>query len=430
MAELFLAQQSGIVAGFEKTLVIKRLLPIFSTQEDVIRMFLNEARLAALLSHPNIVQIYDLGQQDEHYYIAMEYVEGRDLNWAQRVHYRLRRRVSCEIASYIVSCLCRGLHYAHESRDRSGNKVGLIHRDVSPHNVLLSFNGDVKLADFGIAKSTAMAAETQAGVLKGKLSYMSPEQMSGDALDSRSDVFSTGIVLYELLAARKLFRRKSDFDTIKAVREAPITPISVIRDDVPPRLERVINTALERDRQQRYGSAEQMLLDIEEVVDLYGWHYGPRNISEWLAELAATDVGKALSDRRDTRLSSSDLGSGSDGSDAEAPVPAMDDSGPTNAIEGDDAATIIDPTPYGAEPAHPPEAITIATAPPALAPAMPISSYSLASDPSSAGYSTPSLQPIAASPQPNRSRWLVLLVVLLWLAGAAGVIVLLSVYAV
>lgn len=274
MAELLLARQAG-PEGFEKLLVIKRLLPSLADQEDIVRMFLNEARIAARLTHPNIVQIFDLGKTGSEYFIAMEYVNGRDLRAIQKSADKQEQPLPYELSSYVLTCVCRGLHHAHTLRDTSGSLLGLVHRDVSPHNVLLSFSGDVKLADFGIAKATALAAETQAGVLKGKFAYMSPEQIRGEELDARSDVFSAGILLHELVCWQRLFRRESDFATIRAVESEAVPPPSAIRDDVPDVLENVIMRALDRDRDLRYATAQEMQMDLETVISDLGWRCGP-----------------------------------------------------------------------------------------------------------------------------------------------------------
>jgi tRNA A-37 threonylcarbamoyl transferase component Bud32 len=286
MAELLLARQAG-PEGFEKLLVIKRLLQSLSDQDDIVRMFLNEARIAARLTHPNIVQIFDLGQTDnDEYFIAMEYVRGRDLRAIQKAADKQEHPIPHELSTYVLSCVCRGLHHAHTLRDSAtGSLLGLVHRDVSPHNVLLSFSGDVKLADFGIAKATALAAETQAGVLKGKFAYMSPEQIRGEELDARSDVFSAGILLHEIVCWQRLFRRESDFATIRAVESDPIPPPSALRDDVPDALERVIMRALERDRDRRYASAQEMQMDLEGVISDLGWRCGPVELANFLTGL-------------------------------------------------------------------------------------------------------------------------------------------------
>ena len=210
MAELFLALQKS-VAGFEKLLVIKRILPAMNRDRAFIDMLLHEARIAATLTHANIVQIFDVGQVDGTYYIAMEHVHGEDLRGIVR---QMRKKGVIEFplehAIEIMLGVTSGLSYAHEKRDLDGSPLNIVHRDISPQNVVVTFSGDVKIVDFGIAKSdTKMTIETQSGKLKGKVPYMSPEQARGEAIDARSDVFAVGVMLFELTTGRRLFKGQS-----------------------------------------------------------------------------------------------------------------------------------------------------------------------------------------------------------------------------
>jgi serine/threonine protein kinase len=285
MAELYLGKQSGL-EGFEKTVVIKRLHSSLASRKDLVEMFLNEARIAARLNHPNCVQIYDLGQADGQYFIAMEYIHGPDLMALQRAAKRRKQLLPPPITCYIMAAVCRGLHHAHELRDHtSGEKLKLVHRDVSPHNVQVTYNGDIKLVDFGVAKANTLAAATQAGVLKGKFAYMSPEQCRGDPLDARSDIFAAGILLHELLTRRRLFRRNSDFATMRAVLEEPIPSPSLVAKDLPPAIEAVVTRALSRELDQRYQDAQQMQLALEGAMRDADWRIGPLEVAEYIGEL-------------------------------------------------------------------------------------------------------------------------------------------------
>src|SRR5688572_513451 len=218
MAEIFLARRDG-PAGFSKVVALKRILPHLSTLPEFVSMFLDEARLAARLTHPHVVQIYDFGEVEGTYFISMEYVPGEDLLAAIKRARELERPVPPIVACSILSAVCDGLHYAHELRDEYGKALGIVHRDVTPSNVLISFDGVVKLADFGIAKAEHRSTHTAVGALKGKYAYMSPEQAKGEKLDRRSDLFSLGVAAHELLTGRRLFARDSELAVLKAITE-------------------------------------------------------------------------------------------------------------------------------------------------------------------------------------------------------------------
>src|SRR5947209_7397365 len=230
MAEVFLARLIG-VEGFERRVAIKRILPHLSESEEFRGMFLDEARLAAQLTHPNIVHIYDFGKVDDYYFIAMEYVDGVDLG---RMIRRAREKpVPFELCARILADVCAGLEFAHNAVDGMGRKLNVVHRDVSPQNVLVTYDGGVKLVDFGIAKAAFAAERTRPGVVKGKYAYMSPEQVEGRSLDGRSDVFSAGICLYELVTGMPLYRRDDIVASMREIRDGkPIVP-DKHRSDVP-----------------------------------------------------------------------------------------------------------------------------------------------------------------------------------------------------
>ena len=262
MAEVWLARQLGI-QGFEKIVVIKRARPELS-DEETTQFFLDEARLVATLEHPNIAQVYEIGVVNGSYFFVMEYVDGADLRRLIETALAKHRRVSLGDALYIITHVCTALHYAHEKLDLEGNPLNLIHRDVSPSNVLLSHDGAIKVCDFGIAKANNRRSEnTQSGVLKGKFSYMSPEQCQSKPIDRRSDVFSIGILLYELSTLSKLFRGGSDFAVLQNIIEQPIPPPSTRVANYPPELEAIVMKALAKSPADRYQTAQALQLDLE-----------------------------------------------------------------------------------------------------------------------------------------------------------------------
>lgn len=265
MAEVFLARQSGL-RGFEKLLVIKRVLPMLAGSavgEHFVDMFLDEARLAAQLNHPNIVQIYELGRVDDQFFIVMEYVPGVDLWALLKQGHKQGKSLPLSYAVKIVSYICEALGYAHDRRDAQGQRLSIVHRDVSPHNVLIAFDGGVKLTDFGIAKATTQAVKTQAGTLKGKLHYMSPEQISGLPVDHRSDLFSVGVLLYELVTGARPFSGNNEYELMEAiVRRAPVAPAQ-LRPGFPASLQPVLDRALAKSPLDRYPDAAAMQLVLE-----------------------------------------------------------------------------------------------------------------------------------------------------------------------
>jgi serine/threonine protein kinase len=265
MAEVYVARARGI-EGFSKTFVLKRILPELAGKPEVVSMFLHEARLAATLDHPNIAQVYDVGVVNDSYFFTMEYVHGADVRNLLRQTVLRRLTIQIDDAVLIGRDVCNALHYAHEKRGPDGAPLQIIHRDVSPSNVLLSYEGAVKVCDFGIAKMASQRDESSDGALKGKLGYMSPEQLRDEPLDRRSDIFAIAIMLYELTTQQKLFRGPSDYDVIKAVLEMPIPPPSKWRPGCLPELERIIMKGLERDRDKRYATAQEMQLELEELA--------------------------------------------------------------------------------------------------------------------------------------------------------------------
>lgn len=288
MAEIFLATSQGI-EGFEKRLVIKRILPTLSDDEQFVRMFIEEAKLCVALKHPNIVQVYDLGEIDHQYFIAMEYVDGRDLLKTLAACGRNQIGFPTDIALYIVMEVLRGLSHAHELRNPSGQPLGIIHRDVSPSNVLLSFSGEVKIGDFGIAKASTRE-KTATGILKGKFGYMAPEQVVGAPIDHRADVFAAGIVLFELLTGRRLFSGKNDLAVLERVRDAHIDPMPrTVRPDLAPELERIVLEALAKDPGVRFQTAQALHDALQDYVYACKARVGPAHLAQFMQGLFLKD---------------------------------------------------------------------------------------------------------------------------------------------
>ncbi len=268
MAEIFLALQRS-VAGFEKLIVIKRILPAMNQDRGFIDMLLHEARIAATLSHPNIVQTIDVGQVEGTYFIALEHIHGEDLrSIVRQMKKKSVGHFPLEHAIAIILGMCAGLAYAHERRDLDGTPLNIVHRDVSPQNVLVGFAGDVKVVDFGVAKSGASGAveQTKSGQLKGKIPYMAPEQARGEEIDHRADIFAIGVMLFELTTGRRLFKGATEYETLKLIIEKEYPRPSWVANDYPQRLEEIVMRALSKDSNERYQSAREMQADLEAFV--------------------------------------------------------------------------------------------------------------------------------------------------------------------
>ncbi|HNZ20549.1 MAG TPA: serine/threonine-protein kinase [Polyangiaceae bacterium] len=286
MAEIYLARATTELGGARLT-VVKQIRPELSGNEKFAEMLTVEAKLAARLNHANIVQVFDLGRHENVLFIAMEYVEGFDLNELLRRCARAHIPLPVDFALLIIMEALRGLSYAHRLVDDRGEAIGLVHRDVSPSNVLISFEGEVKLCDFGIARANDMADLLSDDVIKGKAGYMSPEQAFGEPLDARADLFAAGIVLWELLAGRKLYRapKENEKPTLLDQARAAVIP------DLPSRglpdesvLNGIVRRALARNRDDRYASAQQMLRDLEQYVGQARLMASPIRFGEWLRE--------------------------------------------------------------------------------------------------------------------------------------------------
>ncbi|MGZ8830109.1 MAG: protein kinase domain-containing protein, partial [Thermoanaerobaculia bacterium] len=265
MAEVWKARMRG-VEGFQKIVAIKKILPHLSDNQEFIEMFVDEAKLAAQLNHNNIVHIYDLGKIGNSFYIAMEYVDGHDLKSILKRANDRDSPLGVEIALFVASKVASALDYAHRKRDYDEKEMSLVHRDVSPQNVLISQDGDIKLCDFGIAKAASKASHTQVGALKGKIQYMSPEQAAGKPIDRRSDIFALGTVLFEMLTGRKLFTGDSEISILEQVREARGVPPSQFNDEVTAQIDGVVFKAHEKDPAARYQTAGEMARDIDSIL--------------------------------------------------------------------------------------------------------------------------------------------------------------------
>ncbi len=284
MAELFLALQRS-VAGFEKLIVVKRVLPKLASDRAFVEMLLQEARIAATLTHPNIAQVYDVGVVDGDYFIAMEHVHGEDLrSIVRQMKKKGVRSFPLEHTLAIALGCCKGLAYAHDKRDLDGNPLEIVHRDISPQNVLVTFTGDVKIVDFGIAKA-ATNAEEDASKLKGKVPYMSPEQARGEPLDARSDIFSLGVMLFELCTGRRLFKGKDEGETLEIIIAGDYPEPRSINPNLDPALERIIVKALSPDRDTRYASASEMQADLEAYIRDAQLAVSTISLGEWMRSL-------------------------------------------------------------------------------------------------------------------------------------------------
>jgi serine/threonine-protein kinase len=286
MAELFLALQRS-VAGFEKLIVVKRILPHLAKDRAFVDLILQEARVSATLNHPNICHIYDVGEAEGQFYIAMEHIHGEDLRSIVRQMKKVNETTfPIEHALAIVLGCCAGLAHAHEKTSLDGEPMNIVHRDVSPQNILVTFNGDVKLVDFGIAKAGRSSMEdTGSGQLKGKVPYMSPEQAQGQPLDGRSDVFSLGIILFELTTGRRLFRGNNEMETLRMIVEGEYPRPRDLNPGIPEGLERIILKSLEKDVSARYQSARQMQADLEDFVRQAQLKVSPISVGQWMQRL-------------------------------------------------------------------------------------------------------------------------------------------------
>jgi phosphate/phosphite/phosphonate ABC transporter binding protein len=297
MAEIFLARQHSSETGtlppglgLSRLAVVKRILPHLAEEQTFIEMFLEEARYASMITHPNVVQIYDFGESEGEFYIAMEYIDGPSIGLLARDARRLEQPLPPVIAAEIVAQAADGLQAAHELRDEEGLPLGLVHRDVSPHNLMLTRGGTIKLLDFGVAKAQDSAVQTNTGSVKGKFPYMSPEQCRGDELDRRTDVFSLGIVFWELCCAERLFQRGTDLMTLKAITEDPL-PVPRDRNPaLPESLSEVLRRSLARDREARFSSAAELAQAVRGALTGLGERGGAELLANYISERYGDDM--------------------------------------------------------------------------------------------------------------------------------------------
>jgi serine/threonine-protein kinase len=281
MAEVFLAMQQGL-AGFEKLVVVKKVHSHLCQDGRFIQMFLDEARLAASLSHPNIVQIFDIHRDEESFFIAMEYLSGEDLRYVIGTHRNRQAFIPVPLALRIAADTSAGLHAAHTATDPGGKPKGIVHRDVCPSNIIISFNGITKLVDFGLAKANVQNIYSRPGTLKGKFAYISPEQVEHKEIDARSDVFSLGVVLWEMLTSTRLFKGPNEAAVLRSVMEEMIKPPSALNPDVPRQVDDIVMSALERDYEKRVRSAGEVCDALEKVLKQIGESVSTHNVGEWM----------------------------------------------------------------------------------------------------------------------------------------------------
>ncbi len=314
MADVFKGRVQG-PAGFERVFVVKRILPHLNDDPTFNKMFIEEAKMSARLNHPNIVQVFELGAVDNEYFISMEYVRGRDLAETMRTLWARIGPPRPELVAYIGREMCRALGYAHDVTDEDGSVLGMIHRDVSPSNVMLSYEGSVKLLDFGIAKALGGDSKdeggTQRGTLKGKFAYMAPEQTQGNDVDKRIDIFATGIVLHEVLTGRRLFKGENDLQTVEKVRQCDVPPPSLQNPLCPPELDAVVLKALARNRDDRYQTGADMADALDDVV--HAARFQPSHLAQLMRDLFPQDAaGSADARNTGARVTASVMtGSGS-----------------------------------------------------------------------------------------------------------------------
>jgi len=306
MAEVYLGEAESL-HGFKKKVAIKRVLPELAQNRQFIAMFLDEARISLHLNHANIVQVFDIGVADDTYFIVMEYVDGVNLKHILEATRQRGFPAPVPVGVYIMIEVCKALSYAHELNDESGKLKGLVHRDVSPPNVLLSLRGEVKLVDFGLAKAVGQLEHTDPGVIKGKFSYLSPEAVAQEEVDARADIFAAGILLWEILTNERLFLGDTDLETVNLVRQAHVPSVVNLNSQVPPALERVIRRALSRDRNQRYQTAREFGDALAEILFTHGMKVTNFDIGSMVNELISADLGRGAEPSRIERLIEEEL---------------------------------------------------------------------------------------------------------------------------
>jgi serine/threonine-protein kinase len=291
MASVHLARMDG-PGGFQKWVAIKRIHPHLVEDETFVNMFLDEARVAARISHPNVATVFELGKHEDTYWIAMEYLHGEPLREVMRRTEELGQPMPPEIACRVIADAAEGLHAAHELLGKNGEKLGLVHRDVTPHNLFVTYDGNTKVVDFGIAKFSSRMANTRAGTLKGKLAYMSPEQVAGEPIDRRTDVFALGVVLWELTTGQRLFRMESDLDTLAKVQECVVPRPSTIVRGYPIDLEKIVMKALAKTKNERYRTAREFSRALQSLLMRRGLFIASDEVAAYMVSVFGDRIQK------------------------------------------------------------------------------------------------------------------------------------------
>lgn len=300
MAELYRAKITG-VKGFEKLIAIKKILSHLTAEDVLISAFIDEAKLAAFLQHQNIVQIYDFGSMENAYFIAMEYLLGKDLRLVTQKSKQTDHPLSLENALHITARICDGLYYAHNLKDFHEQPLNIIHRDIGPHNIFITYDGQVKVIDFGIAKAASQSTSTRDGLIKGKVAYMSPEQARGKAIDHRADIYSIGILLYELVTSKRMFTGDTLQVYAKACK-AEFEPAQSLNKNLPTDLYAILDKALAKDLQQRYQSADEMASDLDKCISGLSHRPSARSLSVYMKALFEQEFKTEEHDMREAAL--------------------------------------------------------------------------------------------------------------------------------
>lgn len=291
MSELFLADYVR-EGNFRRTVAVKRILPHLAENQSFIQMLAREARLAALLQHPNIVQIVDFGKIQNVYFLAMELIRGKDLARIMNVY---NQGFPIDQTIYVFSQVCQGLQYSHEKTDdNTGKPLGIVHRDINPQNILISYAGEVKITDFGISKAGAETSLTRAGDIKGKISYLSPEQALGKDVDHQADLYALGVTIYEVLSGKRLYKFDSDIEAIRAIPELEIPAIKTLRPDVPDQLNNIVMKCLEKDKRKRYQSARDIFDDLTATKNSLSSLFDSRDLSNFMKNLFKDEIKENL----------------------------------------------------------------------------------------------------------------------------------------
>ena len=330
MADVFLALQEGL-GGFEKLVVVKRIFPHLCLDQSFVQMFFDEARLAASIRHPNVVEILDIQRDEAGFFIVMEYLSGETVEWLIEDLHERGQSMAWPVALRIAADVAEGLHAAHTAVDEEDRPRGIVHRDVTPSNLVVCYSGATKVLDFGVAKFEA--SDEEAGTLKGKLGYLAPEQLTGGPVDARTDVFQLGVVLYEMLTGHRVFGEAADHDSMREVLERPVAPPSAHRPDLPAEVDELVLACLAADPAQRCGSAAEARAAIEKVLAAHGHSVGSFEVAAWMSS--------ALADRREERksmeraaLREMRTAAGGRGPSRPSEVPAMFDDGTGEVASG------------------------------------------------------------------------------------------------